>query len=73
MSDLTVEVTRCGKPVTDLQPYLGSFGHLVAAAKAQAEKECWKTVSESRAATISPMARLPGSKSSRVVGSCASP
>jgi len=39
MSDLTVEVTRCGKPVTDLQPYLGSFGHLVAAAKAQAEKE----------------------------------
>jgi hypothetical protein len=30
MSDLTVEVTRGGKPVTDLQPYLGSFGHLVA-------------------------------------------
>jgi hypothetical protein len=30
MQDLTVEVTRGGKPVTDLQPYLGSFGHLVA-------------------------------------------
>jgi hypothetical protein len=30
MSDLTVKVTRDGKPVTTLQPYLGAFGHLVA-------------------------------------------
>lgn len=30
MSDLTVEITRAGKPVTALQPYLGAFGHLVA-------------------------------------------
>lgn len=29
-SDLTVEVTRDGAPVTALEPYLGAFGHLVA-------------------------------------------
>jgi len=29
-SELTVTVTRDGEPVTDLQPYLGSLGHLVA-------------------------------------------
>ena len=29
-SDLTVEVTRDGEPVTDLEPYLGAYGHLVA-------------------------------------------
>lgn len=29
-SRLTLTVTRDGKPVTDLQPYLGSYGHLVA-------------------------------------------
>jgi hypothetical protein len=29
-SDLTLTVTRDGRPVTDLQPYLGAFGHLVA-------------------------------------------
>ncbi|WP_043661400.1 hypothetical protein [Thermocrispum municipale] len=29
-SDLTLTVTRGGKPVTDLQPYLGAAGHLVA-------------------------------------------
>jgi hypothetical protein len=29
-SDLTLTVTRDGEPVTDLQPYLGAFGHLVA-------------------------------------------
>ncbi|WP_206054006.1 hypothetical protein [Nocardioides iriomotensis] len=29
-SDLTLTVTRGGRPVTDLQPYLGAFGHLVA-------------------------------------------
>lgn len=29
-SELTLSVTRNGKPVTDLQPYLGSYGHLVA-------------------------------------------
>ena len=29
-SPLTVSVTRDGKPVTTLQPYLGAFGHLVA-------------------------------------------
>jgi len=29
-SDLTVEVTRDGQPVTDLEPYLGAYGHLVA-------------------------------------------
>ncbi len=28
--ELTVEVTRDGQPVRDLQPYLGAFGHLVA-------------------------------------------
>ncbi|GAA3097519.1 hypothetical protein JOF29_005985 [Kribbella aluminosa] len=28
-SELTFKVTRDGKPVTDLQPYLGAFGHLV--------------------------------------------
>jgi hypothetical protein len=29
-STLTMRVTRGGKPVTDLQPYLGALGHLVA-------------------------------------------
>lgn len=29
-SPLTVSVTRGGRPVTTLQPYLGAFGHLVA-------------------------------------------
>lgn len=29
-SELTVEVTRNGRAVTDLQPYLGALGHLVA-------------------------------------------
>jgi hypothetical protein len=29
-ADLTVEVTRDGEPVTDLEPYLGAYGHLVA-------------------------------------------
>jgi hypothetical protein len=28
--DLTLNVEKNGKPVTDLQPYLGSYGHLVA-------------------------------------------
>lgn len=28
-SELTFTVSRGGKPVTDLQPYLGAFGHLV--------------------------------------------
>ncbi|MFD3616257.1 hypothetical protein ACFWWT_13695 [Streptomyces sp. NPDC058676] len=28
--DLTLKVSRNGKPVTDLQPYLGAYGHLVA-------------------------------------------
>ncbi|MGW0988968.1 hypothetical protein ACWD46_22575 [Streptomyces sp. NPDC002486] len=29
-SDLTLTVTKDGKPVRNLQPYLGAFGHLVA-------------------------------------------
>jgi hypothetical protein len=29
-SELTFTVSKNGKPVTDLQPYLGAFGHLVA-------------------------------------------
>ena len=29
-SELTLSVARDGRPVTDLQPYLGSYGHLVA-------------------------------------------
>lgn len=29
-SELTLKVSRDGRPVTDLQPYLGAFGHLVA-------------------------------------------
>lgn len=29
-SELTMVVTRDGEPVTELQPYLGAFGHLVA-------------------------------------------
>ena len=29
-ANLTARVTRDGKPVTDLQPYLGAYGHLVA-------------------------------------------
>lgn len=29
-SELTATVTRDGRPVTDLQPYLGAYGHLVA-------------------------------------------
>ena len=29
-SRLTLTVTRAGRPVTDLQPYLGAYGHLVA-------------------------------------------
>jgi hypothetical protein len=29
-SKLTLSVSRDGKPVTDLQPYLGAYGHLVA-------------------------------------------
>ncbi|WP_055534781.1 hypothetical protein [Streptomyces alboniger] len=28
--DLTLDVAKNGKPVTDLQPYLGAYGHLVA-------------------------------------------
>ena len=30
MSKVTLTVTKDGKPVTDLQPYLGAYGHLVA-------------------------------------------
>ncbi|MFF3247350.1 hypothetical protein ACFYWY_27335 [Streptomyces sp. NPDC002870] len=30
MSKLTLSVARNGKPVTDLEPYLGAYGHLVA-------------------------------------------
>jgi hypothetical protein len=29
-SELTVTITRDGRPVTDLEPYLGAYGHLVA-------------------------------------------
>ncbi|MGC0144348.1 MULTISPECIES: heavy-metal-associated domain-containing protein [unclassified Pseudactinotalea] len=29
-SDLTMTITREGEPVTELEPYLGAFGHLVA-------------------------------------------
>ncbi|MEU1547352.1 hypothetical protein [Nocardia sp. NPDC005745] len=29
-SQVTLSVSRAGKPVTDLQPYLGAYGHLVA-------------------------------------------
>lgn len=29
-SDLTLKVSRDGRPVTDLDPYLGAYGHLVA-------------------------------------------
>ena len=29
-AELTLSVSRDGRPVTDLQPYLGAFGHLVA-------------------------------------------
>lgn len=29
-SELTLSINRDGKPVTDLQPYLGAYGHLVA-------------------------------------------
>jgi hypothetical protein len=29
-SELTLSVSRDGAPVTDLQPYLGAYGHLVA-------------------------------------------
>ncbi len=29
-AELTLTVTRNGKPVTDLEPYLGAYGHLVA-------------------------------------------
>ncbi|MEV5437486.1 hypothetical protein AB0K80_15950 [Streptomyces sp. NPDC052682] len=29
-SELTLKVSRAGRPVTDLQPYLGAYGHLVA-------------------------------------------
>ena len=29
-SKLTLSVSRAGRPVTDLQPYLGAYGHLVA-------------------------------------------
>jgi hypothetical protein len=28
--DLTLTISRDGRPVTDLQPHLGAFGHLVA-------------------------------------------
>jgi hypothetical protein len=28
-STLTLTVTRDGRPVTDLEPYLGAYGHLV--------------------------------------------
>jgi hypothetical protein len=30
MGDLTFTISRAGKPVTDLQPYLAAYGHLVA-------------------------------------------
>lgn len=29
-ADVTLRVTKDGEPVTDLQPYLGAYGHLVA-------------------------------------------
>jgi hypothetical protein len=29
-STLTLDVSRAGAPVTDLEPYLGAYGHLVA-------------------------------------------
>ncbi|MET9804896.1 hypothetical protein [Streptomyces sp. NPDC006368] len=29
-SELTLRISRAGKPVTDLQPHLGAYGHLVA-------------------------------------------
>lgn len=29
-SKITLEITQAGKPVTNLQPYLGAYGHLVA-------------------------------------------
>lgn len=29
MSDLTISIAKDGKPVTDLEPYLAAFGHLV--------------------------------------------
>ena len=29
-AELTLSVTRDGEPVTDLEPYLGAYGHLVA-------------------------------------------
>ncbi len=29
-SELTLDIARDGRPVTDLQPYLGAYGHLVA-------------------------------------------
>ena len=29
-SELTISISRAGEPVTDLEPYLGAFGHLVA-------------------------------------------
>jgi hypothetical protein len=29
-TEMTFEVTRNGRPVTDLEPYLGAYGHLVA-------------------------------------------
>lgn len=29
-SELTLSVSKDGKPVTDLEPYLGAYGHLVA-------------------------------------------
>jgi hypothetical protein len=29
-TELTLSVTRDGRPVSDLEPYLGAFGHLVA-------------------------------------------
>ena len=29
-SELTMNISKDGRPVTDLQPYLGAYGHLVA-------------------------------------------
>jgi hypothetical protein len=29
-AEITLHVTRNGRPVTDLQPYLGAYGHVVA-------------------------------------------
>ena len=51
-AQLTFRITRHGRPVTDLQPYLGSYGHLVALHAPELSYSHVHPVGEDRAAGV---------------------